>query len=84
MRNYSLAVSVHLGTSLRYVYQVPKCHKVVHLGLDHVNIARWAPHSLYHPNQDPTRPVTKECPSTSKSTKLQPIRIYMGPIMVQF
>jgi hypothetical protein len=31
-----LAVSVHLGTSLRYVDQVPKCPKVVHLGLDHV------------------------------------------------
>jgi hypothetical protein len=34
----SLAVSVHLGTSLRYVNQVPKCPKVVHLGLDHVCI----------------------------------------------
>jgi hypothetical protein len=32
----SLAVSVHLGTSLRYVDQVSKCPKVVHLGLDHV------------------------------------------------
>jgi hypothetical protein len=29
---------VHLGTSLRYVHQVPKCHKVVHLGLDPVSI----------------------------------------------
>jgi hypothetical protein len=35
-RGTSLAVSVHLGTSLRYVDQVPKCPKVVHLGLDHV------------------------------------------------
>jgi hypothetical protein len=33
----SLAVSVHLGTSLRYVNQVPKCPKMVHLGLDNVN-----------------------------------------------
>jgi hypothetical protein len=35
-RGTSLAVGVHLGTSLRYVHQVPKCHKVVHLGLDHI------------------------------------------------
>jgi hypothetical protein len=35
-RGTSLAVSVHLGTSLRYVDQVPKCPKAVHLGLDHV------------------------------------------------
>jgi hypothetical protein len=34
---FSLAVSEHLGTSLRYVYQVPKFHKVVHLRLDHVS-----------------------------------------------
>jgi hypothetical protein len=34
----SLVVSVHLGTSLGYVHQVPKCHKVVHLGLDHVGV----------------------------------------------
>ena len=33
----SLVVSVHLGTCLRYVHLVPKCHKVVHLGLDHVS-----------------------------------------------
>jgi hypothetical protein len=38
-RGTSLAVSVHLGTSLRYVDQVPKCPKVVHLGLDHVSPA---------------------------------------------
>jgi hypothetical protein len=30
-RGTSLAVSVHLGTSLRYVDQVPICPKVVHL-----------------------------------------------------
>ncbi len=35
-RGTSLAVSVHLGTSLRYVDQAPKYPKVVHLGLDHV------------------------------------------------
>ena len=35
-RGTSLAVSVHLGTSLGYIDQVPKCPKVVHLGLDHV------------------------------------------------
>jgi hypothetical protein len=29
-------VTVHLGTSLPHVHQVPKCPKVVHLGLDHV------------------------------------------------
>jgi hypothetical protein len=31
----SLVVTVHLGTSLLYVHQVPKCPKVVHLGLAH-------------------------------------------------
>jgi hypothetical protein len=36
-RGTNLAVSVHLGTSLRYVDQVPKCPKVVHIGLDHVS-----------------------------------------------
>jgi hypothetical protein len=36
----SLAVSVHLGTSLYYVDQVPKCPKVVPLGLDHVSSRR--------------------------------------------
>jgi hypothetical protein len=35
-----LNVTIHLGptlrSTLRYVHQVPECHKVVHLGLDQV------------------------------------------------
>jgi hypothetical protein len=42
----SVAASVHLGTSLRYVHQVPKCHKVVHLGLDHVGAQASTTHPL--------------------------------------
>jgi hypothetical protein len=35
----SLVVTVHLGTSLPHLHhQVPKCPKVVHLGLDHVRL----------------------------------------------
>jgi hypothetical protein len=32
----SLVVTIHLGTSLCYIHQVPKCNQVVHLRLDHV------------------------------------------------
>jgi hypothetical protein len=58
-RGTSLAVSVHLGTSLRYVDQVPKCPKVVHLGLDHVKnkiVAHPTNNSNAHfgPTQQPT------------------------------